>query len=425
MSNHIQSIRGMRDFAPAEALSMRTLENTLIQVLHSYAYQEIRTPIVEKLELFKRSIGEVTDIVEKEMYAFEDRGGDYLALRPEGTASAVRAGIQNGWLHNQQQRLWYLGPYFRRERPQKGRYRQFHQLGVETFGLPGPDIDIELILLPLRFWRALGLPLDSLQLQLNSLGDAQARSRHRSDLIQFLQAHEAELDEDGRKRMHSNPLRVLDSKNPQVQEITAQAPMLLDYLGDAEQEHFAALQAGLDRLQIAYQINPRLVRGLDYYNRTVFEWVSTDLGAQGTVCAGGRYDQLVEQMGGKPTPAAGFAVGLERLHSLVEARLASKTGAVDVYLIALGDAAADYLLQLAERIRTELPKLAVQMNCGGGSIKAQMKRADRSGARLALIAGDEEVGQGQVALKYLLSDQPQRTVAEQAIIELLKDENKE
>ena len=420
MGNNIQSIRGMHDFAPAEAQTMRMLETKLIQVLNSYAYQEIRTPVVEKLELFKRSIGEVTDIVEKEMYAFEDRGGDWLALRPEGTASVVRAGIQNGWLHNQQPRYWYLGPYFRRERPQKGRYRQFHQLGVETFGLAGPDIDLELIFIAQRFWQILGLPKDSLQLQLNSLGDTNARARHRHDLVEFLHQNEAELDEDARKRVHTNPLRVLDSKNPQVQEITAQAPVLLDYLGKAEQEHFAELQSNLDKLQIPYQINPRLVRGLDYYNRTVFEWVSTELGAQGTVCAGGRYDHLVEQMGGRATPAAGFAVGLERLHSLVEQNLQNEVKQIDIYLVALGDNAGTYIMQLAEQIRTELPNLAIQMNCGGGSIKSQMKRADRCGARLALIAGDDEVAQQQVAIKYLLSDQPQQIVSKDVLVDLLK-----
>ena len=425
MSKNIQSIRGMHDFAPAEAQTMRLLESKLIQVLHSYAYQEIRTPVVEKLELFKRSIGEVTDIVEKEMYAFEDRGGDWLALRPEGTASVVRAGIQNGWLHNQQPRYWYLGPYFRRERPQKGRYRQFHQLGVETFGLAGPDIDLELILVSQRFWQVLGLPADAMQLQLNSLGDAEARTRHRQDLVEFLSQVETELDDDGRRRLHTNPLRVLDSKNPQVQKITAQAPVLLDYLGEQEQEHFAKLQERLNTMQIRYQINPRLVRGLDYYNRTVFEWVSGQLGAQATVCAGGRYDHLVEQMGGKATPAAGFAVGLERLHSLVEANLLSENTGIDAYLIVLGDTASEYAMQLVEKIRTELPNLAIQMNCGGGSIKSQMKRADRSGARLALIAGDDEVNRRQVTVKYLLNDQPQQTVSEDALAELLASENKE
>ena len=422
MSNNIQSIRGMHDFAPAEAQTMRMLENRLIDVLSSYSYQEIRTPVVEKLDLFKRSIGEVTDIVEKEMYAFEDRGGDWLALRPEGTVSAVRAGIENGWLHNQQQRYWYMGPYFRRERPQKGRYRQFHQLGVETFGFAGPDIDLELVLIPLRFWQALELKPDSLQLQLNSLGDVDARNKHRQDLIEYLTEHQENLDDDARKRMHTNPLRVLDSKNPQVQEITAKAPVLLEYLGVEEKEHFQALQEGLDAMQISYHVNPHLVRGLDYYNRTVFEWVSTELGAQGTVCAGGRYDNLVAQMGGRATPAAGFALGLERLHSLVEANLFAQAGNIDAYLIVLGASASTYAMQLAEEIRSKLPNLAIQMNCGGGSIKAQMKRADRSGARLALIVGEDEISQQQVAIKYLLSDQPQQIVSKDVLMDLLRDE---
>ena len=422
MSNNIQSIRGMHDFAPAEAQTMRILENRLIDVLSSYAYQEIRTPVVEKLDLFKRSIGEVTDIVEKEMYAFEDRGGDWLALRPEGTACVVRAGIENGWLHNQQQRYWYMGPYFRRERPQKGRYRQFHQLGVETFGFAGPDIDLELVLMPLRFWQVLELKPDSLQLQLNSLGDVEARNKHRQDLIEYLTEHRENLDDDARKRMHTNPLRILDSKNPQVQEITAKAPVLLEYLGVEEKEHFQALQEGLDGMQISYHVNPHLVRGLDYYNRTVFEWVSTELGAQGTVCAGGRYDNLVAQMGGRATPAAGFALGLERLHSLVEANLHAQAGNIDAYLIVLGAAASIYAMQLAEEIRSKLPNLAIQMNCGGGSIKAQMKRADRSGARLALIVGEDEISQQQVAIKYLLSDQPQQMVSKDVLMDLLRDE---
>lgn len=423
MSNNIQSIRGMHDLAPAEAQTMRMLENRLIDVLSSYAYQEIRTPVVEKLDLFKRSIGEVTDIVEKEMYAFEDRGGDWLALRPEGTASVVRAGIENGWLHNQQQRYWYMGPYFRRERPQKGRYRQFHQLGVETFGFAGPDIDLELVLMPLRFWQALELKPDSLQLQLNSLGDVEARNKHRQDLIEYLAEHQEKLDDDARKRMHTNPLRVLDSKNPQVQEIAAKAPVLLEYLGVEEKEHFQALQESLDAMQISYQVNPHLVRGLDYYNRTVFEWVSTELGAQGTVCAGGRYDNLVAQMGGRATPAAGFALGLERLHSLVEANLHAQARNIDAYVIVLGAAASTYAMQLVEEIRNKLPNLAIQMNCGGGSIKAQMKRADRSGARLALIVGEDEVSQQQVAIKYLLGDQPQQMVSKDVLMDLLRDEN--
>ena len=421
MSKNIQSIRGMHDFAPAEAASMRMLENKLLHVLSQYGYQEVRTPVVEKLDLFKRSIGEVTDIVEKEMYDFEDRGGDWLGLRPEGTASVVRAGIQNGWLHNQQQRYWYLGPFFRRERPQKGRYRQFHQLGVETFGMPGPDIDLELILITQAMWDAVGLLDENLQLQINTLGDTQARAKHREKLIDYLLAHQDVLDEEGKKRLHANPLRVLDSKNPQVQDIVGDAPKLIDYLDGEAREHFQQLQTSLDSLGVKYHVNPTLVRGLDYYNRTVFEWVTTQLGAQGTICAGGRYDNLVEQMGGRETQAAGFAVGLERLHSLVEEKISSEVVKIDAYLVALGDAAVNYSFQLLTKIRQECPHSAIQMNCGGGSIKSQMKRADRSGARLALIVGEDEVKNCTVTVKHLNDNDEQQVLSEQQLIELLNN----
>lgn len=420
MSKNIQSIRGMHDFAPQESASMRALETALLHVLHQYAYAEVRTPIVEKLELFKRSIGEVTDIVEKEMYAFEDRGGDWLGLRPEGTASVVRAGIQNGWLHNQQQRYWYLGPFFRRERPQKGRYRQFHQLGVETFGMQGPDIDLELILLSQSMWQAIGLASENLELQINSLGDIEARAEHREKLIEYLSIHQDALDDEGRKRLHANPLRVLDSKNPQVQAIVGDAPKLLDYLDDEAKQHFDTLKAHLDSLGVQYVENPTLVRGLDYYNRTVFEWVSTELGAQATVCAGGRYDNLVEQMGGKSTPAAGFAVGLERLLSLVDQQIISQAQQIDAYFVALGEAATQYGFRLLEKIRYEIPHRTIQMNCGGGSIKAQMKRADKSGARLALIVGEDEVSNCTISVKHLQTEEDQKVLSESELIEFLK-----
>lgn len=424
MSKSIQSIRGMHDFAPEDAAAMRLLESKLLAVLKSYAYQEIRTPIVEKLELFKRSIGEVTDIVEKEMYAFEDgKDAAWLALRPEGTASAVRAGIQNGWLHNQQQRFWYLGPFFRRERPQKGRYRQFHQLGVETFGMEGADIDLELILLSRSMWQAVGLPSENLQLQINSLGDAQARAQHRDQLVSYLLDHEQVLDSDAKNRLHTNPLRVLDSKNPEVQAIVVNAPKLLDYLGSEAKEHFKGLQTLLDSMEVDYQINPTLVRGLDYYNRTVFEWVSTALGAQGTVCAGGRYDGLVEQMGGKETRAAGFAVGLERLLSLVEPSMKQQITVIDAYFVSLGDAASHYGFQLLAKIREQIPDCAIQMNCGGGSIKSQMKRADRSGARLAIIVGEDEVNHRRVTVKPLKTNDPQQVLTEHELLHLLKTQN--
>ena len=421
MSKHIQSIRGMHDLAPQQAWSMRRLESQLTRVLHGYAYQEIRTPLVEKLELFKRSIGEVTDIVEKEMYAFEDRDGDWLSLRPEGTASTVRAGIQNGWLHNQQQRFWYAGPFFRRERPQKGRYRQFHQLGVETFGMPGPDIDLELILLSRAMWQAIGLPLDNVQLQINTLGDSQARAKHRQQLIAYLSDHQQDLDEEARRRLHTNPLRVLDSKHRQVQNIVKQAPVLLDYLDEAASAHFEQWRQSLHQAGVAYQVNPRLVRGLDYYNRSVFEWVSVESSARATICAGGRYDNLVAQMGARATPAAGFAIGLERLHSLVERQISLAHRPVDVYLVALGAAAEQYGMLLLERIRRKLPDCAIQMNCGGGSIKAQMKRADRSGARLVLIVGEDELINDRITVRPLQSEAVQKIVSEAELIPLLKN----
>jgi histidyl-tRNA synthetase len=424
MSKNIQSIRGMHDFAPEEAAAMRMLEAKLLSVLKSYAYQEIRTPIVEKLELFKRSIGEVTDIVEKEMYAFEDgKDSAWLGLRPEGTASAVRAGIQNGWLHNQQQRYWYLGPFFRRERPQKGRYRQFHQLGVETFGMEGPDIDLELILLTRSMWQAVQLPTVNLQLQINSLGDAEARARHRDQLIVYLSDHLDVLDAEARNRLHTNPLRVLDSKNPEIQAIVGAAPKLLDYLDQEAKDHFDSMQNSLNQMGVEYVVNPTLVRGLDYYNRTVFEWVSTELGAQGTICAGGRYDGLVEQMGGKATRAAGFAVGLERLLTLVEKQMIDSAQRMDAYFVALGDEASRYGFQLLAKIRQQLPDCAIQMNCGGGSIKAQMKRADRSGARLALIVGEEEVNNQQIGVKHLQTKEPQQVLSEDELLQLLNAQN--
>ena len=409
MSDNIQSIRGMHDLSPEDTAPLRLLENQLIAVLHQYAYQEVRTPIVEKLELFKRSIGEVTDIVEKEMYAFEDRGGDWLALRPEGTASTLRAGVQHGWLHNQQQRYWYLGPFFRRERPQKGRYRQFHQLGVETFGMAGPDIDIELILLTQSMWQAVGLDKQNLELQINTLGDSEARSKHRADLITYLSDHSESLDEDAKRRLHSNPLRILDSKNSEVQAIVKDAPLLFDYLNADAKEHFENLCSMLEQCGVQAKVNPTLVRGLDYYNRTVFEWVTHQLGAQGTICAGGRYDSLVGQMGGRNTPAAGFAIGIERLYSLVKDGLSEQTPILDAYVIVLGEQVTRYAFHVCEQIRMELPEFTIQMNCGGGSIKSQMKRADRANARLAIIIGDEELSNQRITIKDLQNDVPQIT----------------
>jgi len=408
MANNLQAIRGMHDLLPDRISLWQRLEDGARQVLEAYGYHEIRTPLVEVTELFKRSIGEVTDIVEKEMYSFADRNGDSLSLRPEGTASCVRAVIEHGLL-DQPRRLWYRGPMFRHERPQKGRYRQFHQIGVEVFGLEGPDIDQEVLFLTQRIWRTLGL--DGLRLEINSLGEADERAAYRAKLVDYLEAHHIHLDEDSRRRLVTNPLRVLDSKNPDLSEIIAGAPVILSHLGEASMRHFEQFRAGLDTLGIPYAINPRLVRGLDYYNRTVFEWITDDLGAQGTVCAGGRYDGLVAQLGGRPTPAVGFAMGLERLVALLETREAanatSPANPLDAYLVAVGAAAQVAAPTLAERLRDAAPGLRLQCHCGGGSFKSQFKKADRSGARFALVLGDEELSRGVVGVK------PLRTAAEQ------------
>ncbi|EHD20589.1 MULTISPECIES: histidine--tRNA ligase [Brenneria] len=402
MAKNIQAIRGMNDYLPAETALWQRIENSLKQVLASYGYSEIRTPIVEQTSLFKRAIGEVTDVVEKEMYTFEDRNGDSLTLRPENTASCVRAGIEHGILYNQEQRLWYIGPMFRHERPQKGRYRQFHQLGCEVFGLQGPDIDAELILLTARWWRVLGIA-QHVRLELNSIGSLEARARYREALVAFLEQHKEQLDEDCLRRMYTNPLRVLDSKNPQVQTLLNDAPVLTDYLDDESRAHFAALGELLTQAGIPYTVNPRLVRGLDYYNRTVFEWVTTSLGAQGTVCAGGRYDGMVEQLGGQATPAVGFAMGLERLVLLVQSinpEFKAPPG-VDVYLISSGEGTQVAAIQLAETLRDALPQLKLMTNYGGGNFKKQFARADKWGARIALVLGENEVTAGQVVIKNL------------------------
>jgi histidyl-tRNA synthetase len=400
MANSIQAIRGMNDILPDQTPAWQYLEDSVRAVLHAYGYREIRLPILEKTELFKRSIGEVTDIVEKEMYTFEDRNGDSLTLRPEGTAGCVRAGIEQGLLYNQQQRLWYMGPMFRHERPQKGRYRQFHQIGVEVFGMAGPDIDAELILMTARIWRRLGIR--DVRLQLNSLGTLEARGRYREALVGYLEQHRASLDEDSLRRLSSNPLRILDSKNPALQAVIEGAPRLADYLDEESRQHFARLCALLDAAGLDYELNPRLVRGLDYYGKTVFEWVTTRLGAQGTVCAGGRYDVLVEFLGGRPTPAVGFAMGIERLIALLEeSGVAFPSQAPHVYIVTVGERAEAHGLVLADRLRDALPELRVLLNGGGGSFKNQFKRADKSGARLALILGDSELDAGQVGIKPL------------------------
>lgn len=410
MTISIQNIRGFSDVLPDESPAWQFVEQTFRYQLQRYGFDEIRLPIVEKTALFSRSIGEVTDIVEKEMYTFTDRNGDSLTLRPEGTAGCVRAALQRGLLHNAQPRLWYAGPMFRHERPQKGRYRQFHQIGAEAFGLPGPDIDAELILLSGRILRALGLP--DVTLEINNLGTSQTRAQYRDDLIAHFQSHAERLDEDARRRLHSNPLRILDSKNPAMAEVIADAPDLLDYMDAEAQAHFAAVRAMLEAAGQAYRVNSRLVRGLDYYGSTVFEWVSEHLGAQGTVLAGGRYDGLVEIMGGRATPAIGFAAGIERLVSLVEAAetVPSKASA-QAYLIITESALAQTGLAIAESLRTQMPTLRVQVNMGGGSMKSQLRRADRSGAALALILGPSEAAAGEINIKDLRGDAEQYTVA--------------
>ncbi len=416
MTERLQAIRGMHDILPERAPLWQHLEDRARAVIEGYGYREMRTPLLEPLELFKRSIGEVTDIVEKEMYAFEDRGGDRLALRPEGTASCVRAAIEHGLL-DQPQRIWYRGPMFRRERPQRGRYRQFHQIGVEVLGLAGPDIDLEVIAMTQRLWRALGLM--DLRLELNSLGDSDERTRYRAALVEHLRAHEAALDADSRRRLDTNPLRVLDSKNPDLAPIIAAAPSLLDYLGATSRAHFEQLCAGLDAAGIAYSVNPRLVRGLDYYNRTVFEWITDALGAQGTVCAGGRYDGLVAQLGGRDTPAVGFALGVERLLDLIDTSMVDASP--DAYLVALGDAAMAAGSAIAERLRDAVPGLKLVMHCGGGSFKSQFKKADKSGARLALILGDEELSAGTLSCKPLRGQGEQRTLTFDELAATLRD----
>lgn len=408
----LQAVRGMNDILPEETPYWQELEAIIRETLSSYGYREIRVPIVEKTELFKRSIGEVTDIVEKEMYTFDDRNGDSLTLRPEGTASCVRAGIENGMLHNQVQRLWYMGPMFRHERPQKGRYRQFHQIGVEAFGMEGPDLDAELILLTARLWKKLGL--NDLELQINSLGTSDTRKVYRERLVEYFSAHADQLDEDSQRRLSSNPLRILDSKNPGMRDLIENAPKLSEYLDEQSQEHFKALCDVLDAAGIHYTVNPCLVRGLDYYSRTVFEWITTQLGAQGTVCAGGRFDGLVEQLGGKPIAAAGFAVGLERLLELVRDNL-NPDHLPHIYLVLVGEPAQKSGLLLVEKLHDEVDGVRILTHCGGGSFKSQFKKADKSGARLALILGEEEIEQNTIGIKYLREDKDQQVIKQEEL----------
>ncbi|NGP53899.1 histidine--tRNA ligase [Thioalkalivibrio sp. XN8] len=414
MSKAVQPIRGMNDILPESTATWQWVEAAARAVFAAYGYRELRVPLVERTELFSRSIGEVTDIVEKEMYSFTDRNGDHLSLRPEATASCVRAAISNGLIHNQQQRLWYAGPMFRYERPQKGRYRQFHQIGAEALGFAGPDIDAELILMSARLWRVLGL--EGLQLELNSLGTTESRRAYRELLVEYFNDHRAALDEDSLRRLGQNPLRILDSKNPQMQAVVAGAPVITDHLDSESAEHYAQLRAALEAAGVAYRVNPRLVRGLDYYSRTVFEWLTDRLGAQAAVCSGGRYDTLVEQLGGRPTPAIGWALGMERLVELV-AGLAPPPAAPHAYLVPLGT--EPHALALAEALRDRVPGLRLQVHCGGGSLKSAMKKADRSGAELALILGAEELAADGIVVKPLRSAAEQEVVTRGVLVERL------
>ena len=415
-----QSIRGMNDLLPEQSGRWQVVESCIRQVLAGYGYQEIRFPILESTILFSRSIGAVTDIVEKEMYSFEDRNGDSLTLRPEGTAGCVRAAIQGGLL-DRSQRLWYQGPMFRHERPQMGRLRQFHQFGVETFGLDGPDIDAEILAMTAALWRRLGVS-SAVSLEINSLGTPAVRLAHREALVEYLTQRLDQLDDDSQRRLQTNPLRILDSKNPQLQQLIKAAPRLADYLDAESKTHFAQLRALLDDLNIAYRVNDRLVRGLDYYGKTVFEWVTDALGAQGTVCGGGRYDALVEQLGGPSIPACGFGLGLERLLLLVEAvnpAFFAVVGDIDLYILGVPEALSANL-RLAEHIRWELPHLKVVCHCGGGSFKSQFKKADRSGARVALICGESELASRTWGLKYLREEGEQQTLALTELIVVLR-----
>lgn len=408
MTKKLQAVRGMNDLLPSQTPYWQLLETQLRDLTRRYGYDEVRLPIVESTHLFKRTIGEVTDIVEKEMYTFDDRNGDSLTLRPEGTAGCVRAGIEHGLLFNQIQRLWYCGPMFRHERPQKGRYRQFHQFGMEAFGLDGPDIDAEQIFFMHRLWSNLGIQ-DQIRLEINTLGSHETRAQYREALVAYFSQHPDQLDEDSTRRLQTNPLRILDSKNPDMKALIAGAPVMTDYLDADAKAHFSQFCQLLDDRGVAYQVNPRMVRGLDYYGLTIYEWITDSLGAQGTVCAGGRYNSLVEQLGGRATPAVGFAMGLERVVTLLESVYTPADGP-DLYLILVGEAANQRGLVIAEDIRTQLPQLRVQVNCGAGSFKSQFKRADKSGAKLALILGDDEMKMGTCSLKFLRDDREQVTV---------------
>ena len=420
MAKNIQAIRGMNDCSPTESPLWQWIEGQVRQILSSYGYSEVRMPIVESTPLFARAIGEVTDVVSKEMYTFWDND-EQLTLRPEGTAGCVRAAIEHGWIYNNEQRLWYMGPMYRHERPQKGRYRQFHQAGVEVFGIATPEIDAELIILTARLWKALGID-QHVSLQLNSIGSLEARANYRSALVAFLENHQDLMSDEEKERLVKNPLRILDTKNQALQDVLDGAPKLLDYLDDESREHFAQLCGLLDAVGIQYEINPKLVRGLDYYNKTVFEWVTSALGAQGTVCGGGRYDGLVEQLGGHATSGVGFAMGLERLVLLVQEvnKSIPVKSAVDIYVVYQGEGTTLAAFQLAEKLRTELPHLSTMLHCSGGNFKKQFKRADKSGATLALVLGESEVQNNQVVVKHLLGEAEQQTIAVANLIEHVK-----
>ena len=420
MTDRIQSIKGMHDILTDATPRWQSVESDIISILESYGYQEIRFPVLEKTELFSRSIGELTDIVSKEMYTFTDQGEDSLTLRPEGTASCVRSVLQHSLLQQNVLRLWYIGPMFRREQPQKGRTRQFHQIGVEVFGLEGPDIDAEIIIMSARVWRELGL--HDLVLQINTLGTAAARQNYRRVLVEYFNDNKQQLDADSLRRLENNPLRILDSKNPAMQDLIRNAPGMEAYMDDESTEHFTGLQELLTAANIGFEVNTRLVRGLDYYSKTVFEWVTDRLGAQGTVCAGGRYDGLVEHFGGKPTPATGFALGLERLVELInEGQSEIETKHPDIYFITAGSQATAAGLKLAEQIRDQLPVRLLQ-HCGGGSFKSQFKKADKSGARVALILGESELDNKTIGIKPLRTDAAQTDVSWDGLIPALRRE---
>ncbi|MBY7765109.1 histidine--tRNA ligase [Vibrio fluvialis] len=414
MAKTIQAIRGMNDCLPTQSPLWQKVEGIVKNVISAYGYNEVRMPIVEETNLFSRAVGEETDVVSKEMYTFEDRNGDSLTLRPEGTAGCVRSCIQNSLINRDEQRLWYMGPMFRHERPQKGRYRQFHQCGVEVFGLNGPDVDAELIMMTARLWRELGID-KHVRLELNSIGSQEDRADYRTALVAFLEQHIDVLDEDCKRRMHTNPLRVLDTKNPDIQAILGDAPRLSEYLGEESKAHFAGLCELLDAAGIEYTVNERLVRGLDYYNRTVFEWMTESLGSQGTVCGGGRYDGLVEQLGGKATPAVGFAMGLERLVLMMETLGNTDVRRnVDVYMVTAGEGTLAAGMKLVEELREQVPGLRVMTHFGGGNFKKQFKRADKVGAAVALVLGENEVAEKTVVLKDLAGGE-QETISQTEI----------